>query len=84
VILRSLRQSLFKVVVDLEAGGRVAEVNEVLERSGVNVRRMRTVGPPNRQRQIILDVELSNDVEIEDVADELGSVNGASAVDWSR
>ena len=84
VILRSLRRSLFKMVVDLEASGRVAEVNEVLEGSGVNVRRMRTVGPPNRQRQIILDVELSDDMEIDDVADELGSVNGVSAVDWSR
>jgi putative Mg2+ transporter-C (MgtC) family protein len=84
VILRSLRRSLFKVVVDLEADGRVAEVNEVLEGSGVNIRRMRTVGHPNQQRQIILDVELSDDMEIDDVADELGSVNGVSAVDWSR
>jgi putative Mg2+ transporter-C (MgtC) family protein len=84
VILRSLRRSLFKVVVDLEPGGRVAEVNEVLEGSGVNVRRMRTVGHPNQQRQVILDVELSDDMEIDDVADELGSVGGVSAVDWSR
>jgi putative Mg2+ transporter-C (MgtC) family protein len=84
VILRSLRRSLFKVVVDLEPGGRVAEVNEVLEGSGVNVRRMRTVGHPNQQRQVILDVELSDDMEIDDVADDLGSVNGVSAVDWSR
>jgi hypothetical protein len=59
-------------------------VNEVLEGSGVNVRRLRTVGHPNQQRQVILDVELSDDMEIDDVADELGSVGGVSAVDWSR
>jgi putative Mg2+ transporter-C (MgtC) family protein len=52
-ILRSLRQSLVKIVVDLESGGRVAEVNEVLERGGINIRRMRTVGLPREQRQVI-------------------------------
>jgi uncharacterized membrane protein YhiD involved in acid resistance len=84
VILRSLRQSVIKVVVDLESGGRVAEVNEVLERSGVNVRRMRTVGLPSQQRQISLDVEISHDVEMEDVAQELRSIAGVSAIDWTR
>jgi (p)ppGpp synthase/HD superfamily hydrolase len=84
VILRSLRQSVIKVVVDLESGGRVVEVNEVLERSGVNVRRMRTVGLPSQQRQISLDVEISHDVEMEDVAQELRSIAGVSAVDWTR
>jgi len=84
VILRSLRQSVIKVVVDLESGGRVAEVNEVLERSGVNVRRMRTVGLPSQQRQISLDVEISHDVQMEDVAQELRSIAGVSAVDWTR
>ena len=84
VILRSLRQSLYKVVVDLEAGGRVAEVGEVLERGGVNLRRMRTVGQADRQRQVILDVEISDDVEMEDVAERLGNVEGVSAVDWTR
>ena len=84
VILRSLRQSLYKVVVDLEAGGRVAEVGEVLERGGVNLRRMRAVGQADRQRQVILDVEISDDVEMEDVAERLGNVEGVSAVDWTR
>jgi putative Mg2+ transporter-C (MgtC) family protein len=84
VILRSLRQSVIKVVVDLESGGRVAEVNEVLERGGVNVRRMRTVGLPSQQRQISLDVEISHDVQMEDVAQELRSIAGVSAVDWTR
>jgi len=84
VVLRSLRQSLYKVVVDLEPGGRVAEVGEILEDGGVNLRRMRTVGQANRQRQVILDVELSDDVEMEDVAERLGSVEGVSAVDWSH
>jgi putative Mg2+ transporter-C (MgtC) family protein len=84
VILRSLRQSLYKVVVDLEPEGRVAEVNEVLERIGVNVRRMRTVGLPNQQRQLILDIEISEDLEIDGVAEQLRSTERVSAVDWTR
>jgi putative Mg2+ transporter-C (MgtC) family protein len=84
VILRSLRQSLYKVVVDLEPGGRVAEVTELLEQIGVNVRRLRTVGVPSQQRQIILDVEISEDLEIDGVADQLRSIARVSAVDWTR
>ena len=84
VVLRQLRRSLYKMVVDLEAGGRVAEVNEVLERMGANVRRMRTVGLPGQQRQLILDVEISEDLDIEGVAEQLRSTNGVSAVDWTR
>ena len=84
VVLRSLRQSLFKVVVDLETSGRLARVNETLEGGGINLRRMRTVGLPNQQRQIILDVEISEDTDIEDVADQLRKIDGVSAVDWTR
>ena len=72
------------MVVDLEPGGRVAEVNEVLERMGANVRRMRTVGLPGQQRQLILDVEISEDLDIEGVAEQLRSTEGVSAVDWTR
>src|SRR5680860_920185 len=84
VVLRSLRRSLFKVVVDLESNGRLTQLNEALEGSGVNLRRMRTVGLPGQQRQIILDVELSEDTDIEGVAEQLRSIDGVSAVDWTR
>ncbi|CAN5502060.1 hypothetical protein BH20ACT23_BH20ACT23_03340 [soil metagenome] len=84
VVLRSLRRSLLKVVVDLESNGRLTQLNEPLEGSGVNLRRMRTVGLPGQQRQIILDVELSEDTDIEGVAEQLRSIDGVSAVDWTR
>jgi len=84
VVLRSLRQSLFKVVVDLESSGRLTRVNETLEGCGANLRRMRTVGLPHQQRQLILDVELSEDMDIDDVAEQLRSIDGVSAVDWTR
>lgn len=53
VVLRSLRKGVYKVILDLDSEGRLAKVNDVLDRRSVNVRRMKTVGEPDEARQII-------------------------------
>src|SRR3990170_4226308 len=52
-------------------------------RQGINIRGLTTVGLPSDQRQVILNAEVSEDVLIEDVAEELRGLEGVSAVDWT-
>jgi putative Mg2+ transporter-C (MgtC) family protein len=84
VVLRSLRRSVFKIVVDLQAGGHVGRVNETLESGGVHVRLMRTVGEPRGDRQITLNVEVPSDVDLGEVLDRVRNLDEVSDVDWSR
>jgi putative Mg2+ transporter-C (MgtC) family protein len=84
VMLRSLRQSVLKLVVDLEAGGHLGTVSEVLESKGVHVRLIRTAGEPRGKRQITLNVEVPSDVDWDEVVERVRSLDEVSDVDWSR
>jgi putative Mg2+ transporter-C (MgtC) family protein len=84
VILRSLRRRIFKIVVDLAAGGRVATVSDMLESGGVHVRSVRTVGEPGGERQITINAEVPSDVDLDDVMERMRRHDEVSAVDLSR
>ncbi len=84
VVLRSLRKSVIKVVVDIESGARIGQVNDVLDRLRARVQMMKIVGETDGERQIFMSLEMQPHLQPSEVVDALSEIDGVSGVDWSR
>jgi putative Mg2+ transporter-C (MgtC) family protein len=84
VVMRSLRKSVIKVVVDIEPGARLGQVNDVLDRLRAQVQTMKIVGEADGERQIVMSLELPSHLEAHELVDALREIDGVNEVDSSR
>ncbi|MDQ4058479.1 MAG: MgtC/SapB family protein [Actinomycetota bacterium] len=84
VVVRSLRKSVIKVVVDIEPRARLGKVNDELDRLQANVQTMRVVGEADGERQIVMSLELPSHLEPAELVDALREIDGVNEVDSSR
>lgn len=84
LVLRSLRKSVFKVVLDLKREGNLSEVHRVFDRHRVHIRSMKTVGEPGDDRQMVSSLQLPEGLSIEELTDTLRRIDDVTSVDWTR
>ena len=83
-VIRLLRKSVFKAVIDVDAGARLAAINEVFDRLGIHVESMKIVGEREGKRQIVARLHMPQDIQSTELVDALEEVEGVSEVDWTR
>jgi putative Mg2+ transporter-C (MgtC) family protein len=84
VVMRSLRKSVFKLVIDVNPDARLGTINDVFDRLRVQVERMKIVGEREGKRQIVASLRMPEDLQPKDLVDELEEVDGVKEVDSSR
>lgn len=83
-VIRLLRKSVYKAVIDVDASARLAAINEVFDRLGIHVESMKIVGEREGKRQIVARLHMPQDIQSTELVDALEEVEGVSEVDWTR
>ena len=81
---RTLRRSILQIFVELAPHGVVSEVTAEFEKMNIHVRRVRVIGEEGRERQLIINLDLTEDVDLDEMGRRLRDVKGVTSVDWSR
>jgi putative Mg2+ transporter-C (MgtC) family protein len=83
-LISRTRTGIRKLVVDIDPGTMVGEVAAVLERRDVGVRNLKVVGEHGAPRQIVALVSVTDEHDLDRLAEVVAELDGVSAVDFSR